>query len=161
MSVLSELFAVDRIILDVAMKDKEEALQIASASFDILTQGLIYAVLLKREEKGSTGVGEGVAIPHARLKGLQKPLATFIRCAHPIQYEALDDRPVDMIFALLGPDCKPAVFLSIWAEVVGFFSDHYCRTQLRTLPTALDILSFIQNWQPGNDQRVPPHSGTL
>jgi PTS system nitrogen regulatory IIA component len=72
-----------------------------------LEPGVVLNAILKREELGSTGVGGGIAIPHARIEGVQKPFGMFARLAKPIDYSAVDDRPVDVVFMLLLPD-KPA-----------------------------------------------------
>jgi PTS system nitrogen regulatory IIA component len=63
----------------------------------------VSSAIMKREELGSTGVGSGVALPHARLAGLEAPFGLFVRLRHAIDFEAIDDQPVDLVFLLLLP----------------------------------------------------------
>src|SRR5579862_4575833 len=76
--------------------------EIAARSFG-LKPGEVLDALLEREAAGSTGVGYGVAVPHARLAGLTRLRGVFVRLAEPVAFEAVDDRPVDLIFALFAP----------------------------------------------------------
>lgn len=90
----------------VSVRSKRQAI-VAASEMAARTTGLatpaVLAALLEREAAGSTGVGEGVALPHARLAGLKRLQGVFIRLEAPVAFDAVDDQPVDLIFALLTP----------------------------------------------------------
>jgi nitrogen PTS system EIIA component len=73
--------------------------------------------ILKRESLGSTGMGEGVAIPHARLREIEKPFGLLARLRHPIDFDAIDGKPVDLVFLLLLPVAPPGEQLNALASV--------------------------------------------
>jgi PTS system nitrogen regulatory IIA component len=91
----------------------------------------ILETLLKRERLGSTGVGGGIAIPHGKLPGLNKIFGLFARLAKPIDFEALDDNPVDLVFLLLAPDSAGADHLKALAKVARLFREPGMATKLR------------------------------
>jgi PTS system nitrogen regulatory IIA component len=91
----------------------------------------ILSCLINREKLGSTGIGHGVAIPHSRLEGLTKPTAAFVHLQKAIDFEANDNQPVDLFFALLVPDGKSQEHLEILAEIAKKFSHQDFRNQLR------------------------------
>ncbi len=94
------------VLAGVRVASKAEALTLLareSADRTGLAQRMIFDALLERERLGSTGVGSGIAIPHARLAGLAKPCAVFLRLDRPIDFESIDERPVDLLFLLLSP----------------------------------------------------------
>jgi nitrogen PTS system EIIA component len=104
---ISDLIARDRVIDGLRIADKSQLLRDLagrSAAFlgtDVTT---IHAPLVAREKLGSTGIGQGVALPHARITGLQNVFGLFVRLERPIDFAAIDDRPVDLVFLLLTPD---------------------------------------------------------
>jgi PTS system nitrogen regulatory IIA component len=87
--------------------------------------------LVEREAAGSTGVGYGVAVPHARLKGLTRIHGVFIRLEQPVEFDAVDDRPTDLIFALLAPPDAGAEHLRALARVSRVLRQADLREQLR------------------------------
>lgn len=89
--------------------------------------------LLEREALGSTSLGHGVALPHARVDKLDKPMAIFLRLAKPIALNAPDDEPVDLILALLMPRQDPHLHLQLFAQIAELLSDPVSRMQLRSL----------------------------
>ena len=103
---MSELIQPDRIILGLRAADKAQALgeiaKRASAHLPV-ESATIFAALDARERLGSTGFGRGFALPHVRIDGLQKPFNLLLRLARPIDYEAIDGKPVDILFLLLIP----------------------------------------------------------
>jgi PTS system nitrogen regulatory IIA component len=84
---------------------------------------IVFDVLWERERLGTTGVGYGIAIPHGRLEGLNKVQGFFIRLAEPIAFEAIDDRPVDLVFVLLAPADAGADHLHALATVSRLLRD--------------------------------------
>jgi nitrogen PTS system EIIA component len=87
--------------------------------------------LVERERLGPTGFGGGTAIPHCKVDGLPGPVGVFIRLEKPVEYEAIDDEPVDLVFALFSPVNDGAAHLKALAEVSRMFRDEASRTQLR------------------------------
>ncbi|MCX8499691.1 MAG: PTS sugar transporter subunit IIA, partial [Caulobacteraceae bacterium] len=109
MSVLmqiGDLLDVDAIIPQVNAPSKRQALalvaDVASRRFGLKAPEVLEA-LLEREQLGSTGVGHGVGVPHARLNGLERMRGVFVRLETPIDFKAVDEQPVDLLFALFAP----------------------------------------------------------
>jgi PTS system nitrogen regulatory IIA component len=92
----------------------------------------IARALADREALGSTGVGSGVALPHATIAGLGAPLALFVRLARPLDWEAIDDRPVDLVVAVLSPDRPPSPSPSLLSRCARLLRDEANRRRLRS-----------------------------
>jgi PTS system nitrogen regulatory IIA component len=103
----------------------------------------ILARLMDRENIGSTGVGYGVAVPHATLKGLDRMHGVFVRLESPVAFGALDEQPVDLIFALLAPTDHPAEHLRALAKVSRALRQSDLREQLRQAHGADAILALM------------------
>jgi PTS system nitrogen regulatory IIA component len=99
--------------------------------------------VMERERLGSTGVGEGVAIPHARLPGLERPIGGFLRLLHGVDFEAIDERPCDLVFILLAPDGSGADHLRALAQVSRVFRQSAVRDALRKARTEDDVRAVI------------------
>jgi PTS system nitrogen regulatory IIA component len=104
---------------------------------------VIEDAVMERERLGSTGVGEGVAIPHARLPGLEKPVGGFMRLQHGVEFESIDERPCDLIFMLLAPDGSGADHLRALAQVSRVFRQGPVRDALRKARTEEDVRAVI------------------
>ena len=78
--------------------------------------------LLKRERLGTTGLGKGVAVPHGRLPGLERCLGAFVKLPKPVDYDAIDDQPVDLLFALVIPDDAGDEYLALLSHLAQLFS---------------------------------------
>lgn len=100
-------------------------------------------LLLARERLGSTGVGAGVAIPHAKLEGLAKPSGVFARLREPIEFDAVDGRPVDLIFLLLAPDSAGADHLKALALVSRLLRDERVCARLRGADSAEALYAVL------------------
>jgi nitrogen PTS system EIIA component len=103
----------------------------------------VAAAILKREELGSTGIGEGVAIPHTRLKTVQRPQATIARLKHPIAFDAIDGRNVDLVVLLLLPDVADADQLAALAAITRRLKAHETLPRLRNAHSASDIFKIL------------------
>lgn len=105
---IGEMLTREGIVLRGGASSKRQALHIvAEAAAQVLGRDAqqIFSALMEREALGSTGLGGGVAVPHARLPGLDRVCAVFVRLDQPVAFEAVDDRPVDLLFALFAsPD---------------------------------------------------------
>ena len=103
---ISDLLSPKDVLVDVRTANKRQLLQeLAARAADSLGLRVdqVAPYLTKREELGSTGIGRGVAIPHARLPDLQRPFGLLAKLRHPIEFEAIDGRAVDIVFVLLLP----------------------------------------------------------
>ncbi|MEQ8370287.1 MAG: PTS IIA-like nitrogen regulatory protein PtsN [Alphaproteobacteria bacterium] len=113
---------------------KKQALQdLARLAADVtaVDSRQIFDVLLERERLGSTGVGNGIAIPHGKLPGLDRLYGIFARLERPIDFEAIDDRPVDLIFLLLAPEGAGADHLKALARISRLLRDQAMCEKLR------------------------------
>jgi PTS system nitrogen regulatory IIA component len=114
---------------------------LAGPAFGIPAADVLDA-LLAREAHGSTGVGAGVGLPHARLKGLVRMRAVFLRLVQPVDFEAVDDQPVDLLFALFAPEDANTEHLRALARVSRLLRQGEMRRRLRQArtPDALHAL---------------------
>lgn len=96
-----------------------------------IEERLILDVLLEREKLGTTGVGHGVAIPHGKVDGLDRVYGVFARLETPVNFEALDDEPVDLMFLLLAPECAGADHLKALARVARLLREPATCEKLR------------------------------
>jgi PTS system nitrogen regulatory IIA component len=99
--------------------------------------------VMERERLGSTGVGEGVAIPHARIEGLEKPVGGFLRLLHGVDFEAIDEHPCDLIFMLLAPKASGADHLRALAQVSRVFRQAATRDALREAQSEEEVRAVV------------------
>lgn len=123
---LGDILAQDAVIGDLRASSKKQMLQALAEDAAELT-GLsareIFDTVLQREKLGSTGVGNGIAIPHAKLPGFDRIVGVFARLAEPIDFDALDDLPVDLVFLLLAPEDAGADHLKALSRVARVMRD--------------------------------------
>lgn len=105
---------------------------------------VLFDVLWEREKLGTTGVGHGIAIPHGRVSGLQDVRGFFARLSSPIAYEAVDERPVDLVFMLLAPETAGADHLHALAAVSRTFRDPVLCEQLRRAKDEKALLNLLR-----------------
>ncbi len=137
----------------VSVNSKRQALQVIAdmAARQLgLEASVIHQALLDREKLGSTGVGLGVAVPHAALSGLDRMYGVFIRLDTPIDYEAIDDMPVDLIFALLAPEDAGTEHLRALAKVSRVLRQKDLREQLRLLEKPDAIYALLTGMADSN-----------
>ena len=117
---ISELLSADNVIADLRVTSKKQALQELARHAANETgerERAIFEVLLERERLGTTGVGDGLAIPHGRLPDLDRIYGFFARLEKPIDFDSIDERPVDLIFLLLAPEGAGADHLKALARI--------------------------------------------
>ncbi len=136
---IGELLDRGAISTRVGATNKKKALaviaEIAARNFGV-EPGQVLEALAEREAAGSTGVGHGVAVPHARLDGLQRMRGVFVRLEQPVDFESVDDQPVDLLFALFAPKNAGAEHLRALARVSRLLRQGDLREQLRKAHTA-------------------------
>ncbi len=128
--------------LDVQATDKPSLLRSLSANAAAavgLDSELVFAEINRREALGSTGIGKGVAIPHARIPGLAKRHGVLARLATPIPFDAVDEQPVDIVFLVLLPEAKQGEQLNALACVARKLRDPASVADLRRAHTANDL----------------------
>lgn len=99
--------------------------------------------LLERERLGSTGIGGGIAIPHARLASVTQPRGLFARLGHPVDFDAIDDRPVDLVFLLVAPEGAGADHLKALARVSRLLRDRALVEKLRATEGAEALYALL------------------
>ena len=136
---IGELLDRSAISVRVSAGNKKKVLaviaEIAARNFG-LDAGDVLDALSEREAAGSTGVGYGVAVPHARLPGLERMRGVFVRVEHPVEFESVDDQPVDLLFALFAPKNAGAEHLRALARVSRIMRQNELREQLRKARSA-------------------------
>ena len=135
---IGELLAPKGVVLRSGASSKRQALHaLAEAASHALglDEARIFDALMERETLGSTGLGSGVAVPHARLTEVDKVTAVFVRLDTPVAYDAVDDRPVDLIFGLYAPSKAGAEHLRALAAVSRAMRSPELREQLRQART--------------------------
>ncbi len=131
---LTDLVAPTAIIPALKVNGKKQAIQeLAARAAELTGQGerAILEILLQREKLGSTGVGNGIAIPHGKLPKLGRLFGLFARLERPIDFESLDNQPVDLIFLLLAPETAGADHLKALARVARLLRDPEIARKLR------------------------------
>jgi nitrogen PTS system EIIA component len=149
---ISSLLATDRIFTDAEISSKKRLLEfIAEKAAEVLdlTQNNIFNHLLERERLGSTGLGKGFAVPHARLENLTQTLTYFLKLDEPVKYDAVDQIPVDLVFVILIPEASTQEHLQILAKLAKLFSQEEVCKQVREARTADQILNIIQQAESG------------
>jgi len=151
MNLISQILPLPRILVDLDAASKKRAFEQAGLLFENslhIARSQVFESLFVREKLGSTGLGQGVAIPHGRIKGLRDAAAAFIRMKTPIPFDAPDGRPVSLMCVLLVPAAANDKHLQILSELAQMFSDKPFRETLLNGKDAADIYQTIQNWKP-------------
>jgi PTS system nitrogen regulatory IIA component len=143
---ISDLLSPSDVMIDVQASNKTLLLQEfaarAAASLGVPVDH-VAPYLLKREALGSTGIGKGVAIPHARLPELQRPFGIFAKLRQPIEFDAIDGQAVDIVFVLLLPAAAESEALGALALVARTLRSPETLARLRAARTASDLYSLI------------------
>jgi PTS system nitrogen regulatory IIA component len=115
-----------------------------------LSEREIFDVILQRERLGSTGVGNGIAIPHGKLASVNSIVGIFARLDQPVDFEALDDQPVDLVFLLLAPEGAGADHLKALSRIARVLRDQDLVAKLRATDSASAIYAFLNEEQASN-----------
>jgi len=123
----ANFLTADRISCRSGAASKKRVLEelggLLAASAEDLTRDRVFDRLLERERLGSTGLGQGIALPHARIKGVEDARGAFVQLQSAIDFDAIDDQPVDLVFGLLVPDEATQEHLNLLAKLATLFSD--------------------------------------
>ncbi len=143
---LSDLIAPQAVIPALKANSKKQVLQIMAekaASLTGLDERTVLDTILQREKLGSTGVGNGIAIPHGKLANIGRIVGVFSRLETPVDFEALDDEPVDLVFLLLAPESAGADHLKALSRIARVLRDPDMVQKLRNTHDGQAIYTFL------------------
>jgi len=145
---ISALLSPQKIFIDTEVSSKKKLLElIANITADQtqLSESTIYANLLNRERLGSTGLGQGFAVPHARLPELQNTIGCFFRLKQPVNFESPDNLPVDLVFTIIIPQEATEEHLLILSSLARIFSKAEVCEAIRAAANREEIEKIIQS----------------
>ena len=148
---INQLISPERVVCLSGINSKKRLLENLGQLLSLGVQGAdptdIFHHLVDRERLGSTGLGHGVALPHARLGHHEKPIGAFIKLGNPVDFDSPDSQPADLIFGLLVPEEHTSEHLEILASLAGMFSDHELSNSLRQCTQDDELLHRLTSWQ--------------
>ncbi|MEM7299862.1 MAG: PTS IIA-like nitrogen regulatory protein PtsN [Pseudomonadota bacterium] len=150
---LSDMLIPEAVLPNLKPNSKKQLLQELSARAAELTglsERLVFDTLLQRERLGSTGVGNGVAIPHGKIASLSGISGIFARLAKPIEFDAQDDQPVDIVFLLLAPEGAGADHLKALSRIARVLRDKSIVEALRETDNADAIYAILTEFERSN-----------
>lgn len=150
---MNDLITPNGILPNLRAGSKKQALQELARKAAELTgqhERAIFDVLVERERLGTTGVGRGIAIPHGKLPGLPGVLAVFARLERPVDFEAIDEQPVDLMCLLLAPETAGADHLKALARVSRLLRDPVLCDKLRGAETADALYALLTHDEQSN-----------
>ena len=151
MSLVAKLLPLPNVLPDLAASSKKRLFEQVGLLFENqhgIGKGVVFESLFARERLGSTGLGQGVAIPHGRIKGLKDALGAFVRLAQPVPFDAPDGKPVSLVFTLLVPEHATEKHLEILSELAQMFSDRALRDSMLGAADAAALHQIISAWRP-------------
>jgi PTS system nitrogen regulatory IIA component len=143
---ISDLLQPAAVIPQLKVQGKKQLLQeiaARAAEVTLISDRKIFETLMERERLGTTGVGQGIAIPHGRLSDVKSIVGVFARLESPIDYEAVDNQPVDLVFALLAPEGAGADHLKALARVSRLLRNQQATEKLRAAKTAEALYALL------------------
>ena len=150
MNLISSILPLENVIIDTDSTSKKRVFERVGMLFENTRQiatSQVFDSLFAREKLGSTGLGQGVAIPHGRIKNLRDAVAAFVKTTSPIPFDAPDSQPVNLIFALLVPERATDLHLQHLGELAQMFSDKNFRDQLQATNDPAVIHQLFTNWK--------------
>lgn len=148
---IAELITPDRIRCDAEVSSKKRVLEqlsdLLTADDTTLAATQVFDRLVARERLGSTGLGHGVALPHARMEGIEQARGALIRLDRGVDFDAFDREPVDLLFALVVPEHFTDEHLQILADLAEMFSDSGLCEQLRATTDPTRLHQLLSEWQ--------------
>lgn len=150
MNLIAKLLKADDVLVGLDASSKKRVFEQAGLLFENrygIARSAVYDALFAREKMGSTGLGQGIAIPHGRIKGLREARGAFLRLANPVQFDAPDGLPVDLVFVLLVPEAANEHHLQLLSELAQMFSDKSFREQLSAALDPAAAYALFAQWQ--------------
>ena len=152
MNQIAGLLPVGNILLDLDAANKKRIFEQVGLLFENnhgIGRNIVYDSLFAREKLGSTGLGQGIAIPHGRIKGLPEAVGAFVRTKTPIPFDSPDGRGVTTIFVLLVPEQATDRHLQLLSELAQMFSDKAQREKLLAAADPAALHRVFENWTGG------------
>jgi PTS system nitrogen regulatory IIA component len=150
MNLVAKLLPPSNIVLDLEVTSKKRLFEQIGLLFENnqgIARSLVFDSLFARERLGSTGLGQTVAIPHGRIKGLKEAVGAFVRLTTPVAFDAPDGKPVSLVFVLLVPEHATEQHLHILSELAQMLSDRVLRDRLVAEADAGELHSQIAAWE--------------
>ncbi len=151
MNRISQLLPLTNVMIGLEASSKKRVFEQAGLLFEN-NQGIarvkVFDSLFARERLGSTGLGEGIAIPHGRIKGLKEAVAALVRLSEPVAFDAPDGKSVSLLVFLLVPEQATQQHLEILSELAEMLSDRAMRDTLLTEADPKVIHQALEAWQP-------------
>lgn len=151
MNLIAQLLPPSNVIVDLDVASKKRVFEQAGLLFENtfqIARNQVFDSLFAREKLGSTGLGQGVAIPHGRIKGLREAVAALVRMKEAIPFDAPDGQPVNIACILLVPEKATDQHLQILSELAQMFSDKKFRESILSSKNADEIHQLITEWTP-------------
>ena len=143
---IADLLSPDAVVSHLKAASKKQVLQEMAhkaAGLTGLAERRIYETLAEREKLGSTGMGQGIAIPHGRVAGVEKMTGLFAQLDHPVDFDSMDDQPVDLVFLLLAPEGAGADHLKALARVSRLLRNQAVCEKLRAAPHVSTLYALL------------------
>lgn len=150
MNLVAKLLPTANVVADLQVSSKKRLFEQVGLLFENncdIARSLVFESLFARERLGSTGLGQGVAIPHGRIKNLKDAVGAFVRLEAPVPFDAPDDKPVSLVFVLLVPEQATEKHLQILSELAQMFSDRALRESMAGAKDAASLHQLIATWQ--------------
>lgn len=145
--IIQHILTPERTLSGVLGVSKKKTLEFIAETLSkevpVINASELFEALVTREHLGTTGVGNGVALPHCRFKACPEPTGLFIRLEEPIDFDSIDRSPVDLVFALIVPDGDNQQHLEILQSLAERFSAQNILDQLRGAPDAMNLFEII------------------
>ena len=149
MNLIASLLSPENVLVDLDASSKKRVFEQAGLIFENhqdIGRSIVFDSLFARERLGSTGLGQGVAIPHGRIKGLKEATGAVIRLANPIPFDAPDGKPVSLLFVLLVPEQATEQHLQLLSELAQLFSDAQFRERIAQAQDAAAVHALFTTW---------------
>lgn len=149
MKQISQILTHEHILLDLDVSSKKRVFEQVGLLIEntcAIARSEVFDCLFAREKLGSTGLGQGVAIPHGRAHSLKEAAAVFIRLKDPIPFDAPDGKPVQCLFVLLVPEQATDLHLQVLSELAQLFSSRQLRESLLAASRVEEIYQLITTW---------------
>jgi len=143
---IADLLSPDAVLSHLKATSKKQVLQEMAhkaAGLTRLPERRIFETLTEREKLGSTGMGQGIAIPHGRVAGIEKMTGLFAQLDHPVDFDSMDDQPVDLVFLLLAPEGAGADHLKALARVSRLLRNQAVCEKLRAAPQGATLYALL------------------
>lgn len=150
MNQIADLLPAANIALDLDAPSKARLFEAFGSLFHAnagLDAAMVGASLAAREKLGSTGLGQGVAIPHGRIRGLKEARGAFARLKTPVPFDAPDGKPVSMVFVLLVPEQATDLHLQLLSELAQMFSERSFREKLAAAASVAELSTLFRQWE--------------